>query len=74
MRPAYHCSMAGEAPAEEGPASPDAEPVGGQVGETPSSERAAAERRRMLVIALFVGLSMLVAFVLAYWYGMPSAG
>lgn len=33
-----------------------------------------AERRRVLVIVLFVGLSVALALVLAAFYSMPSAG
>jgi hypothetical protein len=33
-----------------------------------------AERRRVLVIALFVAGSIALALVLAFFYGMPSAG
>ena len=32
-----------------------------------------AERRRALVIVLFVAFSLVVALVLAYFYALPSA-
>jgi hypothetical protein len=36
-------------------------------------DRDPAERRRALLIALFVAFSLAVALVLAYFYAMPSA-
>lgn len=33
----------------------------------------AEDRRRIMVIALFIGVSLVIAIVLAYFYAMPSA-
>jgi len=42
--------------------------------ESPETQAASAERRRILVIALFVAGSLALALVLAVFYSMPSAG